>query len=95
MRVHLPAPVPLHLVVTWCHCNTCSCWCGSRSLVSYATTGFLLNLRFLRAVFGPELVLHGVRRTGSNELTCRWTMRMTVQARVLHAKAVSCGAYST
>ena len=52
----------------------------------------MLNLRFLRAVFGPELVLHGVRRTGGSELTCRWTMRMTLQA-WCHMRGLCCAVH--
>ena len=38
--------------------------------------GYLLNIRMLRYLFSPEFILHGIRRTGCDELTTRWSMNM-------------------
>lgn len=42
-------------------------------------SSFLSALKLLRAAFGPELVIHELRRTNNCTMMCRWTMRMTLQ----------------
>jgi hypothetical protein len=38
--------------------------------------GYLFNIQFLRRVFNPTFVLHGIKRTGPLQVTTRWTMDM-------------------
>lgn len=46
-------------------------------ITSYSTlSGYLLNIQMLRYVFNPKFQLHSVERTGTFELTTRWTMKM-------------------
>lgn len=40
--------------------------------------GYLFNIQFLRRVFSPTFVLHGLKQTGPLEITSRWTMTMTL-----------------
>lgn len=44
-----------------------------------SVSGYLLNIQFLRFVFGPKFTLHDLRLSGEREITSRWTMRMKLQ----------------
>lgn len=44
-----------------------------------SVSGYLLNIQFLRLVFGPKFILHDLRLTGDHEITSRWTMKMKLQ----------------
>eukprot|EP00252_Welwitschia_mirabilis_P005013 TRINITY_DN1540_c0_g1_i3.p1 TRINITY_DN1540_c0_g1~~TRINITY_DN1540_c0_g1_i3.p1 ORF type:complete len:252 (-),score=32.68 TRINITY_DN1540_c0_g1_i3:615-1370(-) len=41
--------------------------------------GYLFNIKILRFLFRPSFFLHGVKQTGPNEITTRWTMVMNFQ----------------
>ncbi len=46
---------------------------------AWPCAGYLFNIQFLRFIFGPNFILHDLRRTGDWEVTSRWTMEMKLQ----------------
>lgn len=44
-----------------------------------SVSGYLLNIQFLRFMFGPEFKLHDLRLSKEREITSRWTMKMKLQ----------------
>ena len=50
-------------------------------IIKTKSAGYLFNIQFLRSLFGPQFILHGLRRTGDYEITSRWTMKMQLQVR--------------